>query len=201
MEKKIQNKLENSGGGYYSRDELFAFGFAEIGDNVLVSRKASIYGANNIRIGHDVRIDDFCFLVGKITLGNYIHLAPYVSIHGTGGGSVTMEDFTALSSGTAVYAASDDYSGNSFTNPTVGEEYEKIIRSDILIEKHAIAGLHSVILPNSHLAEGVALGAMCLISGETEPWSIYVGVPGRKLKDRKKELLILEREFLKGHRL
>ena len=186
---------------FYSSEELKDIGFMNILEQVLISRNFCIYGASRISIGHNVRIDDFCILVGRITLGNYIHLAPYVSIHGTGGGSVTMRDFSALSSYTAVYAASDDYSGEAFTNPTVGEEYEKIIHSDILIEKHAITGLHSVILPNSYLAEGVALGAMCLVCGKTEPWSIYVGIPGRKLKDRKKSLLRLEEEFLAVHGL
>lgn len=201
MKQNINEKTKMCAGGYFTEQELRAFGFLKLGENVLISRKTSIYGAGNISIGNNVRIDDFCILVGRITLGNYIHLAPYVSIHGTGGGSVTMRDFSALSSYTAVYAASDDYSGEAFTNPTVGEEYEKIIHSDILIEKHAITGLHSVILPNSYLAEGVALGAMCLVCGKTEPWSIYVGIPGRKLKDRKKSLLRLEEEFLAVHGL
>lgn len=182
--------------GYYSELELTEIGFKSCGKNVLISKKASIYGASQISIGHDVRIDDFCFLVGNITIGNYIHLAPYVSIHGTGGGSVVMKDFSALSSYTTVYASSDDYSGNSMTNPTVGEEYERIINSDIVIEKHAIVGLHSVILPNSYLAEGVALGAMALLSGITEPWSIYVGVPCKKVKDRKRDVLEMEKDLL-----
>ena len=181
--------------GYYSVDELKELGLKEVGERVLISKKASIYTPSKISIGHDVRIDDFCFLVGNITIGNYIHLAPYVSIHGTGEGSVTMKDFSALSSYTTVYASSDDYSGNSITNPTVDEKYERLISSDIVIEKHAIVGLHSVILPNAYLAEGVALGAMSLLSKKTEPWSIYVGIPCKKVKNRLKDCLTMEKEI------
>ncbi len=181
--------------GYYSEEELKKIGFKEIGKRVYISRKASIYTPGNISIGHDVRIDDFCFLVGNITLGSYIHLAPYVSIHGTGGGSVVMKDFSALSSYTTVYASSDDYSGNSITNPTVDDKYERIISSDIVIEKHAIVGLHSVILPNAYLAEGVALGAMSLLAKETEPWGIYVGIPCKRIKERLKDCLLMEQEI------
>ncbi len=181
--------------GYYSEEELKGLGLKAFGKNVLISKKASIYTPQKITIGHDVRIDDFCFLAGKISIGNYIHLAPYVSIHGTGGGSVTMKDFSALSSYTTVYASSDDYSGNSITNPTVDEKYERLITSDIVIEKHAIVGLHSVILPNAYLAEGVALGAMSLLAKTTEPWCIYVGIPCRKIKERLRDCLEMEREI------
>lgn len=186
--------------GYYSVEELKDFGFKEIGERVLISKKASIYTPSRIAIGHDVRIDDFCFLVGNITIGSYIHLAPYVSIHGTGNGSVTMKDFSALSSYTTVYASSDDYSGNSITNPTVGEKYERLISSDIVIEKHAIVGLHSVILPNAYLAEGVALGAMSMLSKPTEPWGIYVGIPCKRVKERLKDCLEMEAEICKNER-
>ncbi len=182
--------------GYYSEDELRGLGLKSVGERVLISKKTSIYTPEKISIGHDVRIDDFCLLVGSITLGNYIHLAPYVSIHGTGDGSVTMKDFSGLSSYTAVYASSDDYSGNSITNPTVNEEYEKLISSDIVIEKHVVVGLHSVILPNGYLAEGVALGAMSMLSGQTEPWGIYVGIPCRRVKERLKDCLALEDRIL-----
>ena len=60
----------------YSQDELFAFGFKSIGKNVLISRKASIYGADKIEIGNNVRIDDFCVLSSGddgFLIGNNIH--------------------------------------------------------------------------------------------------------------------------------
>ena len=175
--------------GYYSAEELKTLGLKSVGERVLISKKASIYTPSKISIGHDVRIDDFCLLVGNITLGNYIHLAPYVSLHGTGEGSVTMKDFSGLSAYTTVYASSDDYSGNSITNPMAGAEFERLISSDIVIEKHVIVGLHSVILPHAYLAEGVALGAMSLLSKPTEPWGVYVGIPCRRIKERLKDCL------------
>ena len=53
---------------FYDAQELKEFGFAKVGINVLISRKASIYGAKNMSIGSNVRIDDFCILSGKITI-------------------------------------------------------------------------------------------------------------------------------------
>ena len=43
---------------FYSRSELEHIGFATIGKNVLLSRKASIYSPAMISIGDNVRIED-----------------------------------------------------------------------------------------------------------------------------------------------
>ena len=69
---------------FYTDEELKEIGFKSYGKNVLLSRKTSIYGANNISIGNNVRIDDFCILSGNITLGNYIHIASACLLFGGG---------------------------------------------------------------------------------------------------------------------
>ena len=51
---------------FYSIDELKEIGFKEIGDNVLISRKSSIYGAKNISIGNNVRIGAGCVVAQDI---------------------------------------------------------------------------------------------------------------------------------------
>ncbi|MFI3326699.1 MAG: acyltransferase, partial [Clostridia bacterium] len=107
---------------FYSQEELESIGFKSFGKNVLISRKVSIYGAKNISIGNNVRIDDFCILSGKITLGNYIHVSAYSSIF-AGEAEVVFKDFVTFSSRSIVYAVSDDYSGEHMTNPMVPEKY------------------------------------------------------------------------------
>ncbi len=67
---------------FYSEEELSHVGFKSYGRNVLVSRKASIYGASEISLGDNVRIDDFCILSGRISFGNNIHLAAYSALWG-----------------------------------------------------------------------------------------------------------------------
>lgn len=185
--------------GYYSDSELKKLGFKSCGKNVLISKKTSIYLPEKISIGSNVRIDDFCFLLGDITLGNYIHIAPYCGIHGSGGGSVTFEDYSAISSGTTIYAGSDDYSGQFMTNPMVPIEYRNNIFSHIRMGKHSITGVSCVILPGAELAEGVAVGAMSLVRGKTEPWGIYAGIPCKWIKNRSKKALLLEEEFVNKH--
>jgi acetyltransferase-like isoleucine patch superfamily enzyme len=47
-------------------------------------------------------------------------------------------------------------------------------------------GAHSVVLPGVRLAEGAAVGALSLVKGSLEPWSVYGGVPARSLGPRRR---------------
>ena len=183
---------------FYSSEELLKIGFKSFGHHVLISRKASIYGADNITIGNNVRIDDFCIVSGKICLGNNIHLAAYSALYG-GEAGIQIDDFANISSRVCVYAVSDDYSGYTMTNPTIPEKYKHIQNEPVYIGKHVIIGSGCTILPGVNLAEGTALGAMSLCKVSTEAWKIYAGIPAKFIKNRRKDLLDLEKEYLNEH--
>ena len=70
---------------FYSVDELNTLGLKSFGENVLISRKCSIYSPEKISIGNNVRIDDFCILSGNISLGSHIHISAYSALYGTKG--------------------------------------------------------------------------------------------------------------------
>ena len=152
---------------FYSEEELQQMGFAHVGHDVMISRKASIYGASNIWIGNHVRVDDFCVLSGKITFGNYIHVAVTTTLFG-GTAGITFEDYTGISSHCAVYAASDDYSGDFMTNPTVPEKFTNVIEEPVVIKKYSNIGAGCIILPGVTIAEGCALCAMTLATSRSE---------------------------------
>ncbi len=175
---------------YYSPEELAALGLAAYGEDVRISRKASLYGVEHIRLGSHVRIDDFCLLSGHIQLGNYIHLAVGALLF-AGEAGIVMEDYTTLSSRCAVYALSDDYSGAAMTNPTVPELYTAVTQQPVHIGRHVIVGTGSTILPGVTLGEGCAVGAMSLLNHSTEPWGIYIGIPARRIMERSRDLLAL----------
>lgn len=50
--------------GFYSKEELEAMHFKSLGKNVSISRKASLYHTEEMEIGNNVRIEDFCVLNG-----------------------------------------------------------------------------------------------------------------------------------------
>ena len=180
---------------FYSRDELQEIGFGSIGDDVLVSRKASIYGAENISLGNHVRVDDFCILSGNIKIGNYVHVAACVCLFG-GNAGIELADFVGVSSRSAIYAESDDYSGEVLTNPMVPIEYKHIIAGKVILDRHVLVGTGSTVLPGVTIHEGTSVGSMSLVNQSLDSWGMYVGIPCRRLKDRKKDLLDKEREFL-----
>ncbi|WP_281700329.1 acyltransferase [Cetobacterium somerae] len=181
--------------GFYTREKLEGIGFKSIGENVLISDKCSIYSPESIEIGNNVRIDDYCILSGNIKIGNYIHIAAFSALFG--GGGIIMEDFSGLSARGLVYSVSDDYTGEFLTNPMIPEKYRGVSKAKVIFKKHSLVGAGSIILPGVVLEEGTSVGANSLITKSTKEWSIYVGSPAQKIKDRKKNMLELEKKFLK----
>lgn len=183
-------------------DAIRAMGFASVGKNVRISDKASIYGAERISLGHSVRIDDFCVLSagnGGIEIGNHTHIAVYASL--IGAGKITLSDFCNLSSRVSIYSSSDDYSGETMTNPTVPDEYKKAHHAPVYLGRHVIVGSGSVILPGIRLEDGVAIGALSLVTKNCKTFGIYAGNPAKWIKERKRDLLGQEERFLQRKRL
>lgn len=180
---------------YYTEKELEMMGFKFLGSNVKISNKASIYDLDKMSVGNNSRIDDFCVLSGKVTIGNNVHIAPYCLVAG-GEKGIIFEDFSGLAYKVQVFTQSDDYSGKTMTNPTVPEMYKNEHKREVVLKKHVIVGAGSMILPGVTLAEGTAIGAMSLVRKSTDSWSIYLGNPAVKLKNRSKDLLDLEKKYL-----
>ncbi len=179
---------------YYTDKELHGIGFYKCGRQVLISRKVSIYNPEKMIIGNNVRIDDFCILSGEIVLGSYIHIAAGVYLFGAFG--IYIEDFSAISSKSTIYSATDNYDGSCFTSPQFDDKYRCVIGKEIHLYKHAILGSSVVILPGAVIGEGAAVGAMSLVNRDIDPWWIYAGIPARKIRERKQDLLILEKQFI-----
>lgn len=182
---------------FLTEQQLSTIGFAELGSNVLISDKASIYGASRIKIGSNVRIDDFCVLSageGGIEIGSYIHIAVYSSL--IGAGKITLADFANISSKVAIYSSNDDYSGGYMTNPMVPVEYTNVTHAAVTLAKHVIIGSGSVVLPGVTLHEGSVVGSLSMITKDCEAFGVYVGAPAKKIKNRKRDLLELEGKFM-----
>lgn len=180
---------------FYSEDELKQLGLKSFGKNVKISRHACFYGTDNISVGDNVRIDDFCILSGRIVLGSNIHIAAFTALYG-GEKGIFIDNFANISSRVSVYSVSDDYSGETMTNPMIPDEYKNVKSESVCIEKHVIIGATSVVLPGVRVREGSAFGSFSFVNRDSEPWSINAGIPFKKIKDRSKKLLELEKKFL-----
>ncbi len=169
-------------------------GFKKVGREVKISDRCSIYNPQNISLGDFTRIDDYCILsAGKdgIDIGSYVHIACYCSLQGEG--IIVLQDFVNLSSRIAIYSSSDDFSGESLTNPTIPDRYRNVISGPVIIERHVIIGAGSVVLPGVRIGTGAAIGAMSFVKTGCDPFGMYAGIPARKVKDRSRRLLELEK--------
>ena len=111
-------------------------------------------------------------------------------------GGIVFEEFSGIAHGVKLYSSSDDYSGNSLTNPTIPSKYKTENIKSIRLGKHSIIGSSSVILPGVDIGEGVAVGAMSLVTKNLDDWSIYFGIPVKKIKNRSKKILELENIYI-----
>lgn len=181
--------------GYYTPKELSQLGIKKIGTNVLVSKKASLYQTEGMEFGSNIRIDDFCYLMGNIKIGNFVHIAPYSNLVASDS-FIEMQDYSGVSSRVSIYAVTDDYSGEAMTNPMIPNEYTKVYKAPVIMERYTIIGASSVVLPGVTVREGSSVGAMSLVNKSTSPWSVNIGVPCRKIRDRSKNLLTVEKKFV-----
>ncbi len=182
---------------YLTEFELKDFGFKYLGKNIKISSDVRIYGAENIEIHNNVRIDDFSILSatkGKIILNDYVFIARGCHLNGTLG--IIMQNFSSMAANTVIYSASDDYSGKFMTAQSIPHKYTTYIGGLVEIGRHVIIGSSCTILGKCHIKEGCSIGSISLVKGDTEEWGIYTGIPIKRIKERSKDLLVLEKEFL-----
>ncbi|MEI8324257.1 MAG: acyltransferase [Betaproteobacteria bacterium] len=182
-----------------NRDALMRMGFQSLGKDVQISDKASFHGSHRIALGDRARIDDYCVLAagcGGIVVGAHVHIGVGSTL--IGAGKITLSNFSGLSSRVSVYSSSDDYSGGTMTNPTVPSEFTGVTHADVYCGKHVIVGCGSVILPGVTLEDGVAIGALSVVNKDCKEFGIYSGNPARRISERRRDLLELERRFAAG---
>lgn len=180
---------------YFSEAQLRKIEFGRLGKNVRISDKASIYNPELMEFGDNSRVDDFCVISGRVVMGQYCHITPMCLVAG-GVPGIFFSDFCTLAYGVKIFAQTDDYSGLTLTNSLIPKKYKSETYKPVNVGRHVIIGAGSIIFPGVNLAEGCSIGAMTLINRNTQPWGIYVGNPARRVKERKKDMLELEKQFL-----
>lgn len=89
-------------------------------------------------------------------------------------GQVTIGADCCLSQGVMIETGNHDWSRPGFD----------LIVKDVIVEDGAWAAVKSLLLPGSRLASHAILGAGSVLSGDTQAYGVYVGVPASKVKER-----------------
>jgi acetyltransferase-like isoleucine patch superfamily enzyme len=154
----------------------------------IVSTNIRIRVPEHLIVGDDSIIDDFCYISTRLTVGRGTHIASGCSIAGGTKFHCRIGDFCSLSSGVKVWCASND-----FVNDLIAIVPDSLdtqpAEGDVEIGNYSGVGANSVILPNNRLPEGTAIGALSLVpaSFEFEPWTVYAGIPIRRIRPRNRQ--------------
>ncbi|MCC3158799.1 acyltransferase [Hymenobacter sp. 15J16-1T3B] len=161
------------------------------GDDVFISANVEIRRPQLVTVGSHVAIDSGFYLTTAAEIGDYIHIAPYITVIGGPQGLLKMGHFSTIAAGSRIICGSDEHLGHGFIGPTIPEKYRDNVHiAPVIFENFASVGTNVMVMPGVTLAEGSVIGAGSLVNKSTEPWTIYVGVPARPVKVRPREKML-----------
>lgn len=67
---------------------------------------------------------------------------------------------------------------------TIPMKFQGCTEADIIIEDDVWIGYGVQIMPGVHIEKGCIIGAGAIVTSDTTPYGVYVGVPARRIKDR-----------------
>lgn len=174
---------------FYTTEELNELGFDSIGKDCKISRNAQFYGIQNMNLGDNVRIDDFCILSGSISLKCNIHISAYCALYGQY--KIEIGSNSGLSPKTVIYTASDDFSGEYMVGPQHADELRNVSSGKVFIGNYCQLGTSSTVMPGISIEDGAVTGVGTFVNKNLAPWGIYIGAPVKFLKQRSKKMLQL----------
>ena len=152
--------------------------FISCGKNVYLG-KNSVFTANHIEIGDDVYIGErasFICAVSKIHIGNGVMFGPNVTIRG-GNHRIDMV-------------------GKRMIDITE-QEKRKDDDLDVWIEDDVWIGCNCTILKGVRIGTGSVVGAGSVVVKDIPPYSIYTGIPAKKIRKRfSEEQLVLHQKLV-----
>jgi len=164
---------------------------SEVGEDVFISSQVEIRRPNLVAVGSHVAIDSGFYLTTRATIGNYVHIGPFVTCIGGANAILEMADYSTIAAGARLIVLGDEHLGAGLVGPTIPSPYkDKLIGGRIKLEKFAAVGTNAIVMPGVTLREGSVVGAGSLLNRDTEPWTIYVGTPARAIRTREKASMI-----------
>lgn len=148
--------------GVYLRKVLYRPFFKKIGRNVRIFDAVVIKYPDEIELGDNCTINQFCYIVGK--------------------GGLKIGDDVLMGAGTKITT-----SAHRFEDMNVPIAQQGINYNSITIGNDVWFGFNVVVLGGSNVGNGCVLAANCVVNSKTiDAYTIVGGVPAVKISDRKK---------------
>jgi acetyltransferase-like isoleucine patch superfamily enzyme len=174
---------------------------AEVVLKPIVSPNTRIRHPERFEVGEDSIVDDFCYFSTRVRIGRCSHIASGCTIAGGVERQFTLGDFCSLSAGVRIWCTSDDFANDLVTilPDGVGPIKEHLITGDVTFADCTAAGSNAVVMPDNHVPEGTVIGALSFVPARFrfEPWSVYAGVPIRRIGDRNRRAVEAQVEALR----
>jgi len=145
--------------GYGLRFGLYKLMFGKLDSFCVVQPNVYFVYCGRLRCGKNFAVNSNTYInaVGGVEIGNDVLLGPNI----------------VISSGE-----------HQYSNGRVPVTIQPIEPKKIIIGDGVWIGANAVIMPGVTLAEGTVVGAGSIVTKSTEPYSVVVGVPARKVKVR-----------------
>lgn len=145
--------------GFILRFLVYKFLFKELSSFCFIQPNVYFSHCYNIRCGKNFIVNSNSYFhgIGGIDIGDYVLIGPNV----------------VISSGM-----------HSYTDPKLPVAVQEVIPKKITIGDGVWIGANVVIMPGTTLGKGTVVGAGSVVTKSTEPYSVVVGVPARKIKSR-----------------
>lgn len=135
-------------------------------------------------LGDHIAIDRGVYCTVNVSIGDYVHISPYVTIIGGKKSSFVAKGFNNIMAGARIICGSDRFDGSGLFGAMIPEELKgtQIIKP-VIMEEFSNVGTNAIILPGSILRRGVLLSAGSLLKGDTQEWGVYKGNPATLVKN------------------
>ncbi len=168
----------------------------------IIAPNSRLRHPEHFEVGDGSIIDDFCYFSTRVRIGRCSHVASGCSVAGGIARLFTLGDFSSLSSGVKVWCTSDDFVNDLVTLvPSGFDDFKSsLIGGDVTFGPYTAAGANSVIMPGTIVSEGTVIGALSFVPAhsELEPWSVYAGVPVRRVRERNRANVLAQVEQLEA---
>lgn len=133
--------------------------------------------------GSHVAIDKGFYCTTNATIGDYVHIGPYVTIIGGKEGNFRAVGFNNIMAGARIICGSDRFDDSGLFGAMIPKELKGTqIIEPVVMEEFSNVGTNAIVLPGSILRKGVLLTAGSLLIGDTEEWGVYKGNPAVLVK-------------------
>ncbi len=129
--------------------------------------------------GSSLRPHSILVRTDRIDIGKRVVIRPYTIIMADDLANICIGDDVLIGSGVHLYSSNHRFDQRD--TPIASQGYSP--SEDLVIENDVWIGANAIILPGVRVGQHSVIGAGSVVSKSIEPYSVYAGVPARKIKD------------------